>query len=390
MKLLFVGTNPENTGAATHFVALARALKQAGHQLDAVAPRHGLIADGLASAGIPYACSTFRNVLDPRGYATTLGRIRRFPPDWIVGNFGKEYWPLIAISRATGIPLALFQHRNRRMKRLSEYGVPRLAQRFILVSSYARDTYIRSGVPAERLHISSNPIDTSIFRPDAAQGAAVRKALGIPDDAIVMGFLGRIHGGKGVHVLQQAARRAMADTARLHVLWIGGGPAEAQLRRHAETDPGSARQHFVGWRDDTAALLNACSFLAFPSVEPETFGRVSIEAQACGIPVLGSDIGGVPETLEHGVTGHLVEPDDVAAWHRQILAMCDPSRCAAMGTAARAFIERNFSNAIVARAFTQLLQGHQATQDGPVANERPRSVPGQLTANPPRVHDVRP
>jgi glycosyltransferase involved in cell wall biosynthesis len=356
MKLLFVGTNPENTGAATHFVALARAMAQAGHQVEGVVSRQGLIGDGMAAARVPVFPGTFRNAFDPRGYAAVLRRIARFAPDWMVGNFGKEYWPLIACSRLTDTPVALFRHRNPRMSRLSEYGVPRLAQRFIAVSDFARDAYLRWGVPPERVHLSYNPVDTQMFRPDYSWRARVCEEFGIPENAIVMGYAGRMHGGKGVTQLMQAANAAMAIQPRLHVLWVGNGPEENVAHAMAEQGGMASRHHFTGWVGDTARYYGAFSFLAFPSVELETFGRVAIEAQACGVPVLGSRIGGIPETLEDGLTGHLLEPGNTEDWCNAILAMCDPVVCRRMGIAARVFVMEHFSNAAVARDFEWLLR----------------------------------
>jgi glycosyltransferase involved in cell wall biosynthesis len=171
-----------------------------------------------------------------------------------------------------------------------------------------------------------------------------------------MGFVGRMHGGKGVAQLMQAANEAMRTNPRLHALWVGNGPEESALHRMADQGGFSTRHHFTGWVADTARYHRAFSFLAFPSVELETFGRVSIEAQACGVPVLGSHIGGVPETLRDGVTGFLIKPGDIAAWRDRILALCDETLCAEMGIAARAHVVDHFSNAAVARDFELLLR----------------------------------
>ncbi|MFC4528184.1 glycosyltransferase family 4 protein [Dyella halodurans] len=355
MKLLFVGTNPENTGAATHFVTLAKAMSEAGHAVEGVVSRRGLIGEGFEAAHIPIHYSAFRNVYDVRGYTTVLRRVRAFKPDWLVGNFGKEYWPLIACGRLTHTPVALFRHRTPRMSKLSEYGIPRMAQRFIAVSNYARNAYLAWGVPPELVSISYNPVDTAQFRPDPELRALVRRELGIADDAIVLGYVGRMHGGKGVTTLMRAANEAMAVNDKLHVLWVGNGIEENMLHEMAASSGYAQRHHFTGWVADTERYCNTMSFLAFPSVEPETFGRVAIEAQACAAPVLGSNIGGIPETLQDKVTGFLIEPGNVAAWRDAIISLCDPARRDAMGQAARAFAIEHFGNAAVARDFEALL-----------------------------------
>jgi glycosyltransferase involved in cell wall biosynthesis len=183
----------------------------------------------------------------------------------------------------------------------------------------------------------------------------MRQELGIDDSIILLGYMGRMHGSKGVITLMQAANEAMAKNDRLHQLWVGDGPEEQTLREMAIQSGYSDRHHFTRWVPDTERYYCALSFLAFPSVAPETFGRVAIEAQACGLPVLGSHIGGVPETMQDMVTGYLLPPGEVAAWRDGILALCDPGHCREMGNAARAYAIAHFGNAAVARDFERLL-----------------------------------
>jgi glycosyltransferase involved in cell wall biosynthesis len=116
--------------------------------------------------------------------------------------------------------------------------------------------------------------------------------------------------------------------------------------------------------------FKAISVLAFPSKLPETFGRVAVEAQACGVPVLGSDIGGVPETLQAGVTGFLLPPIDVDAWREAILKMADTDRRQMMGAAARKFVARHFSTTVIAEEFSSNLTGDPRAVSAPRASSR--------------------
>jgi glycosyltransferase involved in cell wall biosynthesis len=231
-----------------------------------------------------------------------------------------------------------------------------MAQRFIAVSEYARNAYLQWGIPPELVSISYNPVDVDVFKPDPVRRAQVRAEFGIPEDAIVMGFAGRVHAGKGVVHLMKAANEAMAVQPRLHALWVGAGVDEGRLQQMAAEQGLSGRHHFTGWVNDTERYYGAFSFLAFPSIKPETFGRVAIEAQASGVPVLGSDIGGIPETMQDQVTGYLIEPGNVSAWRDRILDLCDEQRCRELGAAARSYVTEHFGNAAVARDFEALLR----------------------------------
>ncbi len=357
MKLLFVGTNPENTGAASHFVALAQAMAAAGHQIGAAVFPEGPIWQGLARSDVHRYKAKFCNVFDLRGYVAVIKAVRQLKPDWLVGNFGKEYWPLILIGRLLHVPVALFRHRTPPMKRLSAYLIPRLAQRFLTVSEHARQAYLDRGVPGPLVRVLYNPVNMELCRPDPCRRSEILRSLGLDEEAIVLGYSGRMHNGKGIFPLFEAVSAAMVDQPRLHCLWLGDGPDARGLRERAAADPTANRHHFLGWVPDVHSYYSALSMLAFPSTAMETFGRVSVEAQAAGVPVLGSDIGGIPETLEAGVTGLLLPPGEVVAWRDAILRLCDPSLLASMGAAARDYVQQHFSMQVIADQFLQILAG---------------------------------
>jgi len=357
MRLLFVGTDRDRAGGAAHFLSMLQAMAAAGHTVEALADRNGYIAGRLEQAGLAWHHARFRNVLAPPAHRALARAIRRLKPDWLVGDFGKEYWPLIVQGRLHGVPVALFRQRAPAMNRTSEYLLPRLAQRFIAVSEHARALFVQRGMPADRVQVLYNPVDTGVCRPDPAFGGALRQEFGIPPDAVVVGFVGRMYTGKGIHVLQQALEPAMQAEPRLHALWIGEGPQLEDLRRDIRAGAHAARHHLAGWRADAGRCYSAMSMLAFPTVMEEMFGRVSIEAQACGIPVLGSRIDGIAESLADGETGRLLPVGQVDAWRDAILELCDDAARARMAAGARAFVEARFSMPVVAAAFARLLQG---------------------------------
>jgi glycosyltransferase involved in cell wall biosynthesis len=358
MKFLFVGTNPENTGAATHFIALAQAMVEAGHEVSAVVYPGGLIASHLAASGVHLYPAKFRNVFDLRGYRATFKAARELKPDWLVGNFGKEYWPLILASRLLGVPVALFRHRTPPMGRVSQYLVPRLAQRFFAVSSHARQAYLDRGVPPQLVRVLYNPVNMAWCQPDPQRRSEILHELGMPQDAIVLGYFGRIHHSKGIFTLLEAAEGAMAQEPRLHCIWLGHGPDSQLLGERIEAGSFAHRHHVLGWIDDVHPYYSAISMLAFPSIATETFGRVSVEAQAAGAPVLGSNVGGVPETLSPNVTGLLLPPGNAATWRNAILRMCDPQVREPMSVAARDFVDRHFSTRVIADEFARILGDH--------------------------------
>ncbi|MEW9573580.1 glycosyltransferase family 4 protein [Rhodanobacter sp. Si-c] len=355
MKFLFIGTSRENGGAETHFVTLTQALAGTGHTVEAVVHLGAPMAQALADTTVQLHAGRFRNVFDLRGYHATITAARRLKPDWLVGDFGKEYWPLILIGRLLGIPVALFRHRLKPMKWLSARLVARCAQRFFAVSQYARRDCIEHGMPARRVQVLYNPVNMELCRPDPVRRATLQQQLGLDENAIVLGCFGRLHAGKGIYTLLDAANAAMAQEPRLHCLWLGSGTDTQQLRESIASSPFPARHHQPGWVADASPYYNVLSMLAFPSIATEAFGRTPVEAQACNVPVLCSDAFGIPETLQPGVTGLLLPPGDTEAWRDGILSLCNDTKRRSMAAATRDFALRHFSTLVIAAEFVRQL-----------------------------------
>jgi glycosyltransferase involved in cell wall biosynthesis len=124
-------------------------------------------------------------------------------------------------------------------------------------------------------------------------------------------FFGRLAAVKGVAVLLDAFRQVLAEHPRARLTVVGDGPDRAQLETSAMDLVAADRLAFTGWlgRDDIRELLRACGLVVVPSIWPEVFGRVALDAQACGRGVVASRVGGLPELVVPG-TGALTTPGD--------------------------------------------------------------------------------
>lgn len=210
------------------------------------------------------------------------------------------------------------------------------------VSQWCRDRIAPALHPddAAAMRQLSPGVDPARFTPEAG-GGEVRARLGIPSEAPVVVCTARMVRRKGQDVLLRVwpdVRRAVPD-ARL--LLVGDGPDRKRLEGLARDLPGVVFAGSVPWSDMPAATA-AGDVFAMPcrtrlgGLEPEAFGIVFLEAAACGLPVLVGDSGGAPETVEDGVTGHVVDPRDAAlVGGRLVDLLRDRSRAAAMGERGR-------------------------------------------------------
>lgn len=108
-------------GAESHFVGLVRAMAETNHQSTVLVHPDGLIARQLQQTAIRLFTATFRNVMDLRGYLAIARALRLVHPDVLVGDFGKEYWPLLLMGRLYRLPVVLFRHRLPPMNCFSTY-----------------------------------------------------------------------------------------------------------------------------------------------------------------------------------------------------------------------------------------------------------------------------
>ncbi|MFE5404450.1 glycosyltransferase [Streptomyces sp. NPDC056580] len=166
----------------------------------------------------------------------------------------------------------------------------RLGRTTVAVSPTVAERLTRWGVPRPRIAVVPNGIDLDGFRFDPERRRLTRARLGLPDDAFVIGGIGRLTPGKRFDVLIGALARLPGDC---RLLLVGGGPQEAALRRAAEESGVAGRVLFTGERPyvpdgspgpDLPALTSAMDVLAAPSPE-EAFGLAVVEALAAGLPV---------------------------------------------------------------------------------------------------------
>jgi glycosyltransferase involved in cell wall biosynthesis len=200
---------------------------------------------------------------------------------------------------------------------------------FVSPSRFLAGQLTRAGIYADRLRVLANFADTESVSPKT-----------VPGGPLVC--VGRLHETKGVDTAIRAMRLLGRD-ARLVV--AGDGPARSALERLAdEVAPGQVR--FTGRlpRHEVLELIGSATALLLPSRWYENQPMTILEAYACGVPVIGSSIGGVPELIVDGATGRLVPPDQPMELASAALAMLrEPQAALAMGRNARAMALSRFS-----------------------------------------------
>jgi glycosyltransferase involved in cell wall biosynthesis len=282
--------------------------------------------------------------------------IRAVSPDIIhTHNFGPLIYTALAGPRAPILhgehaeltPSELAPHRLLIRRRLYSR-----VRRVHTVSNSLRESLARHGLPAGRIEVVSNGVDTSRFQPGSRDEA--RRETGLPLDATILGLVGRFGQFKRHTELIVAFDRLAEAQPKLALLFVGGGgPLEAEVRQRAAASPFASRIHFAGFQLDPLPWIHSLDLLVLPSVN-EGLSNALLEAMACGVPALAHTACGNNEAIEDGVNGFIRDlgsPDRMTEALAGILA--GSGSLPGLGRAARETAEGRFG-------FAGMVAGYRA------------------------------
>jgi glycosyltransferase involved in cell wall biosynthesis len=218
----------------------------------------------------------------------------------------------------------------------------KLARAHVAVTPALARVALKSGdCDGPRMHVVPNGVDLTRFKPSRRARAQARLELGIPRDAWVVGTVGRLAPEKDQALLVDA----MADQLDEHrqLVIVGDGPERASLAARVAATGRSRYVHMTGARADVQNLLAAFDAFALTS-RTEGLPLVLLEAMAMGLPVVSTAVGGIPDLIEHRITGFLLPPGDVARLSRQLASLSlDFSLSRQVGEAARRMVLERYS-----------------------------------------------
>lgn len=278
------------------------------------------------------------NLLDwyePVGMTELVRALRTTQPDILHTHSPRDYYVGALATVGTPIRNVGTRHQLHRINvRALKWPFLRRFRAMIAVSDAVREGLLASGIPPERLVTVPN----GISMPEIVESpGALRRELGLdPDDAPVVGCVGRLCPTKGLDTLLWAVSLLRRRWPALQVVFIGGDSGDNGFARRLRGMALDLRLsvRFCGYRDAAARLLPAFDLLAVPS-RAEPFGLVTVEALARGVPVVVTRSGGSREIVRDEREGLLVPPDDpealAEAIHRLLADHALRARCSNAG-----------------------------------------------------------
>ncbi|NOY84208.1 MAG: glycosyltransferase [Nitrospirae bacterium] len=168
------------------------------------------------------------------------------------------------------------------------------------------------GFPHEQIRAIVNGVDTDLFFPNPEIKKEIRKKLGLKKDSFCIGTVGSLRPVKNQLLLINACKTILHNFENVEVMIVGEGPLKAQLKQEVKTLGFSEKIHFAGGQTNIPEILNALDVFVLPSLS-EGMPNAVLEAMACGIPVIATSVGGVPEVIEDGKNGMLISSGDEEA-----------------------------------------------------------------------------
>jgi len=343
-------------GAERGCIDVAAAIQQAGGRA-LVVSSGGPMARELERYGARHVTLPVQSknpLVIRRNAARLADLIREEGVDLIHARSRAPAWSSFWAARECGIPFVTTFHAPYSFKgRLKRWynSIMARGDRVIAVSAFVRDHVATVyGVGPDRLRLIHRGVDLGRLAPDKvshSRMAALAREWRLPEDQRIVLLPGRLTRWKGQGVLIEALARLNRTDVR--AVMVGDDQGRAEYRRELEEKVRAlkleGRVTIAGHCSDMPAAYMLADVVVSASTQPEAFGRVIVEAQAMGRPVIVSDLGAVKETVVDGETGLVVPANDPDRLARAIEAALelDPLQRRAVGLDGMRFVHRHFN-----------------------------------------------
>jgi glycosyltransferase involved in cell wall biosynthesis len=337
MTFLFVDTERVWRGGQDQLLSLLRGLVERGHRVHLVCHPGTLVEQRAHEAGAAVHPVRIRGEWDPRGLWRLLRLLRRLQPEILAFNTPRPILMGSLASRFTAVQARVifrrvsFPLRRGPLTRLKyTWGIDCI----IAISESIRRQLETSGIPPRRIQVVYEGLDLGPPPSRAARGGA---------RPMVVGTVAHLSAEKGHRTLVEAAALIPRVHERLRFVIVGDGVCREPLERRVQALGLADCFEFAGFRTDTARWLESFDIFVLPSLS-EGLSSAILSAMAAGLPVVATDVGGIPELVEPGENGILVPPSDPRTLAEAITFMAEhPEEARRMGASGRRRVEESFT-----------------------------------------------
>lgn len=358
-KILHIYSSWTAGGAEKLMLSLAAELQKNGTDNIIAAPGDSYLYAKAKEMGLKAYAFSIRGSFAPPGLIRLWKIIKAENVDILHAHQGKVFWPCIIMKLLSGGKLKVVFHRHAQLPHAfysrSHYS---RADAVIAISQAVADGLIeREKVDPDKVKVIYNGTDFDRFS-TAVSGDDVRRRYEL-EGKLVAGTVAAMNRpkGKGQEYIIEAAQILKQRYPDARYLIVGTGEILDELKAFAVKMRVADSIIFTGYQEAVENYIAAMDVFCFLSWDTEGFGQVMVEAQAMGKPVIGTDIGGIPETLDDTRTGFIIPPCNSEMLAQVLSQLFDSAELRArMGGAARQYVTERFSNAAMAAAVLKLYE----------------------------------
>lgn len=352
MNILYIANHLNTGGITSYLLTLVSGLKKRGHNIY-IASSGGVKLPRFIEKGVNFVRIPIKTKqeLSPKIILSMIklyGIIKKNNIGLIHSHSRTTQVLGCLLSKTTGVTHIFTCHgffKRRPLRRI----FPCWGRKVIAISQQVKEHLINDfGVPRDDIILIHNGIDVKKFEPHSAEKKEqARFKLGLSKGAVI-GIVARLSDVKGHAYLIEAFKNVLEKTPDAQLLIAGEGKMKDELVSLTQRLGIGKSVYFIPEVEDTNDVLSAIDVFVMPSLK-EGLGLALMEAMACGLPVVGSDIGGIRSLIKNRESGLLVKTADAFGLSEAISELLqNPEEAKSFGAKARAFINENFSDSAMA------------------------------------------
>ena len=229
----------------------------------------------------------------------------------------------------------------------------RFYKKIVTISKEIRRVLHAEGIPSEKIEVIPSAVDTQRFNTTCDQ-EWFRAEFGLKPKHRTIGMLAQFIPRKGHRFLISAAPEILSRCPEARILLFGKGPLQNSIRQQCSSQQLGDKVLFAGFRNDLERILPCLNIVVHPATL-EGLGVSLLQSAAAGVPIVATRVGGIPEIIENGINGYLIEAGDIQAITNRVINLLeDPIKSKRFGSCGRKKVESQFSIDKMAKSYLSL------------------------------------
>jgi glycosyltransferase involved in cell wall biosynthesis len=331
------------------------AMRERGHELAVVSRPGARIIERAKELGFPTFAVDMRGAIDFPAIFKLRGVMRDFGADIVNTHSGRDTQLAGMAARSLFNRPRIVRTRHLALPITSRFTYSVLPDHVVTVSKFVENYLVEAGVPRQGITTIPTGVDFSRYDRSTVQGN-LRDELGLAADTLLIGTVAILRAKKGHVEILDAVPEVLKRFPKAHFVFAGNGAQTDNLKARIAADGLGDSVHLLGLRRDVTNVLASLDLFVLPTHQ-EALGTAFIEAGVMGLPTVASNVDGVPEVVQDGLTGLLVPAQDGKALVEPICRLlADPIYRQAMGAKAAEFVRRKFAREVMAAGMERLYQ----------------------------------